>query len=122
MPQDRIYISDLRIQTLIGIEPPERTNKQEIVVSVILEVDTRKAGKSDNVRHVVDYRKVADDIRAHVTATNRNLVEAMAADIARICFRRRGVTRATVRVDKPAALAGRGLVGIEIERRPEDFA
>ena len=38
----RIRIKNIRLRTIIGIESFERTNKQDIVINVALDVDTQK--------------------------------------------------------------------------------
>ena len=58
----------------------------------------------------------------HVESTGRFTVEALAADVARLCLETRGVQRARVRVEKPGALRFARSVGVEIERTAADLA
>ena len=55
---DKIYIRDLAVRCIIGVNQDERTEKQDVIINVILFTDTRKAGKTDLLEDSVDYKKV----------------------------------------------------------------
>lgn len=122
MSEDQIQIKDLLLRTIIGIYDWERTNKQDVLINITVFTDLRKAGQSDDIHDSVDYKTIAKQVIAHAEAAQRQTVEALAADIARICLDRPGVNRARVRVEKPGAVRFARSVGVEIERRKEDFA
>ncbi len=122
MSEDQIQIKDLLLRTIIGIYDWERTNKQDVLINITVFTDLRKAGQSDDIHDSVDYKTIAKQVIAHVEAAQRQTVEALAADIARICLDRPGVPRVQVRVEKPCAVRFARSVGVEIERRKEDFA
>ncbi len=44
---DKIYIRDLSIRCIIGVNQDERIEKQDVVINVILFTDTRKKWKVD---------------------------------------------------------------------------
>ena len=117
---DRILIRDLRARTVIGVEDDERSDAQEVLVNVVLEVDTRQAAASDDIADTVNYATVAKEIMALAAAARFHLVEALAGEIARICLAHRGVLAAVVRVDKPGAVRQARSVGVEIRRARED--
>jgi dihydroneopterin aldolase len=58
----------------------------------------------------------------YVEESDRFTVEALAADIAKLCLEQEGVVRARVLVEKPGALRFARSVGVEIERTTEDFS
>jgi dihydroneopterin aldolase len=64
---------------------------------------------------------VAKKVLAHAETAQRQMVEAPAADIARLCFQQPGVQQVCARVEKPGAVRFSRSVGIEIERSKEDF-
>lgn len=113
---DKILIKDLLLNGIIGINPSERTDKQDILINLELAVDTHKAGQSDNIQDCVNYRSVTKRIIAHIEQVQRFTVEALAADIASICFEFDGVEAARVTVEKPGALRFARSVGVEISR------
>jgi FolB domain-containing protein len=122
MEKDRILIKDLLLRGIIGINDWERENRQDILVNVSLFGDLHLAGKSDDIADAVNYRTITKQIIQHVETSERFTVEALAADIARICLEAPGVERARVRVEKPGALRFARSVGVEIERQRSDFS
>jgi FolB domain-containing protein len=120
MKEDRIIIRDLLVRGILGINDWEREQPQDILLNLTLFADLRRAGFSDDIADSVNYRTVAKKILAHVETATRYTVEALAADIARLCLAEPGVTRVTVRVEKPGALRFARSVGVEIERSRQD--
>ena len=55
---DRIYIQDLKLSCIIGINEDERLNQQDIIINIIIYADLAKACKSDNIEDTVDYKKL----------------------------------------------------------------
>jgi FolB domain-containing protein len=119
---DQIFITDLVARGIIGINDWERKKPQEIQINLVLFTDLRKAGSSDDLRDSVDYRSVAKKVLAHAETAQRLTVEALAADLARLCLEEPGVQRVRVRVEKPGAVRFSRSVGVEIERAKEDAA
>ncbi len=122
MEEDRILIKDLLLRGIIGINDWERENRQDILINVTLFGNLRPAGDSDNIADAVNYRTITKQIIEHVETSERFTVEALAADIARICLEAPGVERARVRLEKPGALRFARSVGVEIERQRSDFS
>ena len=113
---DRLFINGIVIRGIIGVNDSERERPQEIVISLDLYGDLRRAGVTDDIADCVDYKLVVDRITAHVEGAGRYTVEALAADIARIGLEERGIERVVVRVEKPDAIGACRSVGAEIER------
>jgi FolB domain-containing protein len=118
---DQVLIKDLVARGIIGINDWERERPQEILINIILFADLKKAGKSDNIEDCVDYRTVAKKVIAHAESAHRLTVEALAADLARICLEVPGVMKVRMRVEKPGAVRFARSVGVEIERSLEDL-
>lgn len=123
MPEDRIIISDLLLRGSIGFQEWEQEKKQDILINLTLYTDTRRAAETDRVEDALDYKTITKAIIAYVEESGRHhdLVESLAAAIARICIEG-GATRVVVRVEKPGALRFARSVGVEIERTAADFA
>ena len=117
---DQVFISGLSARGIIGVYDWERSEPQEILIDVVLFTDLRKAGQSDDVRDSVDYHAVARKVQTHAEPARRLTVEALAADLARICLAEPGVERVRLRVEKPSAVGFTKSVGVEIERGRED--
>ncbi len=118
---DQILITDLVARGIIGINEWEREKPQEILINLTLFADLKKAGGSDNIQDSVDYRAVAKKVIHHAETAHRLTVEALAADIARLCLEVPGVLKVRVRVEKPGAVRFSRSVGVEIERTKEDL-
>ena len=119
---DMIEIDNLRLRCIIGFSPHERKDRQDVVISLRIGTDVRKAGDSDNPDDAFNYRTVTKAIIQHVEASEYYLVEKLATAIARICVVDYHAPYVQVRVHKPGALRFADSVGVVIERRPDDFA
>ena len=117
---DQVFIKELSARGIIGINDWEREKPQEILINIVLFTDLRKAGESDDIDDSVNYRSVAKKVQAHAETAKRLTVEALAADLARLCLEEPRVERVRVRVEKPGAVRFSRSVGVEIERGKED--
>jgi len=118
---DRIFIRDLLVRGIVGINPDERRDRQDIVVNATLFVDTRPAGISDEVADAVNYRSVAKALIARIESGQPFLVERLAADLVAVCFEQDARVQAVeLSVEKPGALRFARSVGVTIYRRRQD--
>lgn len=118
---DIIEIDNLRLRCIIGFSPHERKDKQDVVISLRIRTDLRKAGETDQPEDAWNYRTVTKAIIAHVEASEYFLVEKLATAIARICVVDHGAEWVQVRVHKPGALRFADSVGVVIERTAGNF-
>lgn len=113
---DLIHIRDLQLRTVIGITAEERRDRQDVLINIALETDTRPAGRSDDIADAVNYRSLTKQVIALVESTQFCLVEKLAEDVAALCLRAERVQRVQVSVEKPGALRFARSVGVSIER------
>ena len=113
---DKIFIKDLLVRGMIGINPDEREKLQDILINITIFTDSRRAAETDNLKYSVSYSDLAHKIKSHAEQAARLTVEALAQDLADICLQENGVEKVIVRVEKPEAVKFAGSVGIEIER------
>ncbi len=113
---DRIYIRDLHLRCIIGINPEERREKQDVVINVILECDLSKAHQADRIEDTVNYKSIKKKILNMVEASEYQLIETLAERVAAICLEDPNVRQAVVTVDKPGALRFARSVAVEITR------
>jgi FolB domain-containing protein len=116
---DQVFITDLLVRGIIGINDWEREKPQNINLNITLFTDLRKAGETDDLTYSVSYRTIAKKAQAHAEKAERFTVEALAEDIARICLEESNVVKVRVRVEKPGAARFARTVGVEIERSRE---
>ena len=120
---DQIYIKNLLVRGIVGINPDERTKAQDILVNVTMTADTATAAASDDIADAVNYRTVAKSIISHVENGDPLLVERLVAEIAQICFDADSrIERVSVSVDKPGALRFAESVGVSIARNRDQEA
>jgi D-erythro-7,8-dihydroneopterin triphosphate epimerase len=117
---DKIHITDLRLQCVIGINDWERTQKQDVLINVILYADLKKPCCTDHIEDSVDYKEIKKEIIARVEKSSFNLIERLANEIAQICLTHPAIKAARIKVDKPGALRFAKSVGVEIFRTQDD--
>ena len=103
---DKIFINEMVVDTIIGIYPHERENKQAVTINIEIDCDLAKAGETDKLEDTVNYKDINDKVRQHVSNSDYLLIEKMAASIASICFETIGVEAVKVGIEKPEALEG----------------
>lgn len=118
---DQIKISDLHMHAIIGVNPDERENRQDVLVNLTLDVDTRPAARSDDINDAVNYRTITKTILEIVETSRFFLVERLAEAIANACLEEPRVLRVQVSVEKPSALRFAASVGVTINRTREDL-
>jgi D-erythro-7,8-dihydroneopterin triphosphate epimerase len=118
---DKIYIRDLEIRCIIGVNQVERTEKQDVVINVILFTDTRKAARTDALADSVDYKRVKKAILSLVESSEFLLIEKLTDEIAKVCLDDSKVQKVNVTVDKPGALRYTRSVAVEIVRTRESY-
>lgn len=118
---DKILIRNLMVRGILGINEDERRNRQDILVNITLEADTRPAAKSDSIEDAVNYRSIAKAVIAHIEAGQPRLVERLVAEIAQICFDDDARIQAVeVCVEKPGAVRFSESVGVAIYRTRDE--
>lgn len=113
---DRIFLRDLRIETIIGIYDWERETPQTVSIDLELATDVARAAASDDIADALDYKAIAKRLIAFVGASRFQLVETLAERIAAILREEFGVSWVRVTVNKGGAIRGASAVGVEIER------
>ncbi len=113
---DQIHIRELRTCCIIGVNPGERVNKQDVIIDLTLWADLRQAAFSDSLTDTVDYSAIETAVVDMVAGSEFFLVERLAQCIADLCLERPFVQRVRVLVEKPGALRSARTVGIELVR------
>ncbi len=117
---DRIFITALAADAIIGIYDWERGVKQRLEIDLEIWMDLRTAAKSDAIEDTLNYKSVAKRVLAFVEASSFRLVEALAGEIARIVLEEFSVARVRVTVHKPGAIRHSRDVGVIVERGLDD--
>lgn len=116
MTMDRVFIEDLRIQTVIGVFDWEREITQTIGLDLQMAFDIGRAAKSDNIADTLDYKSVSKRLIQFVESSEFQLVEALAEHCAQIVLDEFPVNWLRLKLSKPGAVRGSSAVGVIIER------
>lgn len=113
---DRVYITDLEIETIIGIYDWEREVKQVVALSLEMASDIQKAAETEDIQNALDYKAVSQRLIDFIEGSEFLLVETMAEQVALIVMREFSVPWLRLKVSKPNALSSATDVGVVIER------
>ena len=118
---DKIFLSSLAVECIVGIWEWERRVKQTVIIDIEMAADIRKAAATDHIDDTIDYKRVSKRLQAFVGESQFNLVETLTERIAQLIITEFGVSWVKVRLNKQGAIRGAKDVGIQIERRREDY-
>jgi dihydroneopterin aldolase len=113
---DTIFLTDLRVRTVVGIWEWERRMPQMISIDLEMAADVRRAAERDRIDATLDYKAVAKRVAGFVEESSFQLVETLAERIAEIITGEFAVSWVRIAVRKPYAIRGARDVGVCIER------
>ena len=113
---DRIFITDLQVDAVIGILPHERLAPQPLVLDLELAADVRTPAASGDIADALDYKALSDGVRAFVAASEERLLETLAERVCAFVRQEFGVAWLRLVLHKPEALDGPTDVGVIVER------
>jgi dihydroneopterin aldolase len=108
----KVFVRGLKVDAEIGVYDHEYGRQQSLIVDVELDV---AASHFERLGDTVNYGRIGEAARAIAAEGHVGLVETFAERLAQACFFDPRVTRARVRIEKPAALAPHAAAaGVEI--------
>lgn len=110
-----IRIKNLSLRTIIGFNPEERVNRQDIVINILFKADLSEESKADRLNEFVDYKTICKKVIRFVEDSQFYLLEALTQGILDLIMKEPGVHYARVEVDKPHALRFAESVSVELE-------
>lgn len=113
---DKVFINDLRIDTIIGIYDWERQVRQTVSLDLVMAHDIQRAAETDDIQYALNYKAVAKRLISFVESSEFLLIESMAEKIAHIIQTEFHVPWLRLTLHKPGALRGAKDVGVMIER------
>lgn len=117
---DKIKIKDLEVYARHGVFPEENKLGQKFLISAVLSVNTRKAGKTDDLASSVDYGGICRFIDSYMKTHTYKLLERAAEELAReLLLRTAHLEKIALEIKKPWAPVGLPLktVSVKIKRR-----
>ena len=113
---DKIILTDLRIDAVIGIWDWEKRNPQTISIDLEMQIDIKKTSQSDSIGDALDYKAVSKRVKQFIQGSQFNLIETLAENVAKIILEEFDVQWLQLRISKPFAIRDSNNVGICIER------
>ena len=113
---DKIFLTGLRTDAVIGIYDWEREIRQLLIVDLEMATDIRKASATDDIQYTLNYKSISDRVIAFVTDSSFGLIETLAEQIAEIVRVEFDVCWVRVTVHKPDAIEAAIDLGVTIER------
>jgi dihydroneopterin aldolase len=114
---DRIELRGMSFEGRHGVRDAERERAQEFRVDVEIDADLEPAGRSDDLADTVDYTKVRAAAREVIEGPSRQLLEALAAEIADRVLALPHVLGVSVRIAKfPASMRPIDSAAVHIKR------
>lgn len=113
---DIIFITNLSVETIIGIYDWERTTPQQVVVDLELGTDIRAAARSEDIDNTLNYKAISKRVEEFIANSQYQLVETLAEEISELLRKEFHVPWLRLTLHKPGALSNSRDVGVIIER------
>lgn len=111
-----IGFNDLRVSCIIGIEPHERTDEQELIIDFKVEIDFTRVSISDDIQDTVNYVALANYCRELAQQKKYLLIEKYAAAVVKGALDLFPIKSAWVLVKKPSAIADAAYALVEFKQ------
>jgi len=112
-----IRIKNLLVRTIIGFNPEERVNRQDVIINLEIEVDVSMAIKTDHQDGIYNYKEITKAVIAFVSESKFQLLERLTQEVLQLVMLDKRVIWAKVEIDKPHALRFSESVSVELEAR-----
>jgi len=113
---DKIVLTDLRVDAVIGIWDWEKRNSQSISIDLEMQTDTKKISQSDSIEDALDYKAVSKRAKQFIQDSQFNLIETLAENLAQIILEEFNVQWLRLSISKPYAIRDSKNIGVCIER------
>ncbi|PPC96687.1 MAG: dihydroneopterin aldolase [Methylotenera sp.] len=113
---DTIFLSEVKVQTKLGVPEWERMTPQTIILDIEIGYDLSKACQSDDVNDTIDYGAVVNRVRETLQENSFQLVEKLAEHLCQLILKEFNVLSVKIKVAKPTVLPGLKALGVIIER------
>ena len=109
-----LFIKNVTVTCIIGVNPYEREHKQEIRMQLFLWTDIAKASRSDNLEDALDYSTIYKEVVKFVENSKFYLIERLAYEVATMCLQHPLTLKVKVVLEKTEALEKAESSGIEL--------
>ena len=117
---DTIFISELRLEALVGVYDWESQVPQKVQFDLEFALPGGKAAQSGRLADTIDYAAVVGRLEQSLAGSHFGLLERLAEHVADILMREFKAPWARISVAKLAPLKGVRRLGVTIERGTRD--
>lgn len=101
--QGKIGFENLRVPCLIGVDPHEQFNEQELLIDLHVQTDIEACTLSDRLQDTISYADLAKVCSETAKKKKYHLMETLAHDIIQTILHDKRVTYLCIRIKKPQA-------------------
>ena len=113
---DIIFLSEVKIQTKLGVPEWERMVPQTIVLDIEIAMPNSESCITDEIADTIDYGLVVGRLRDTLNGKSFKLVEALAEHLCQLIITEFKSPWVKIKVAKPGILPGVKSLGVIIER------
>ena len=113
---DTIFLSEVKVQTKLGVPEWERMTPQTIILDIEIGYDLSNACQSDDVNDTIDYGAVVSRVRDTLQENSFQLVEKLAEHLCQLILKEFNALSVKIKVAKPTILPGLKALGVIIQR------
>lgn len=118
---DSILLQGIQVPAALGVTAAERRMRRPVLLDIEVTHDLRESGRTDSIRHTVNYKRIFDIVEDVTGNKEHRLVESLSDEIARAVLAKFDVQAVTVTARKPTPIAGvLQFAGVRVTRTRED--
>jgi len=99
-----IRIKNLKLRITVGINPEERSHKQDVLINITADIDDSKAIQTEDINDTLNYRNLAKSVINFVEKSEFYLLETLVDKVLILVMSNDMVIRAKVEIDKTTVL------------------
>lgn len=118
MTQADIIITELKLDTIIGIHDWEKQKKQPVIANIKIKININKAAKHDDIQYSLNYEDLTNTLRAWSQQSSHKLLESFAINIInKVKEFYPHCSQVSLKLEKRGVVAHTYSCGIELEQK-----
>ena len=116
-----VLIKNFIIHEIIGVHEHEKIKKQKIKFSIVIDVDQNVLPNEKDIKSIVDYEKITNNLKNLVKNKKYNFLESLAEDSFKEIFEDKRINSVKIKIEKPEAIKNADSVGVEVFKSRKDY-
>ncbi len=110
----QIFLNEIILNVSVGVNPEEKINRQNVIISVTVDVTEPTKPIDDAIEHVLSYDDILKDVERIVLSGHTNLLETLAERIKDCVLQYPHATGVTIMIEKPDIYAHVKTAGVRL--------